>query len=106
MKFVLRADFEEAIAVNHLRIETYDMTMKSAEARICLPKLKKTMQCLRSVIDMMPASQAQEKELNHQCEFRRFLIWILALLLGSFQSDAGHIYLIPVCFIFCYIKLK
>ena len=32
-----------------LRIEAYDMTMKSVESRgICLPKLKKTMQCLRS----------------------------------------------------------
>lgn len=36
-------DFEKAINVNHiLRIETYGMTIKSAEARdICLPKLKK-----------------------------------------------------------------
>lgn len=81
--------------------------MKSAETRgICLPQLKKTIQCLRSVIDMMPASQAQAKELSHQCEFRRPFVWILSLLLGSFQFDARHIYLIPVCFIFFCIKLK
>lgn len=106
LKFVLSADFEKAIAVNHLRIETY-MTMKSAETRgICLPQLKKTIQCLRGVIDMMPAGQAQVKELSHQCEFRRLFVWILSLLLGSFQSDARRVYLIPVCFIFFYIKLK
>lgn len=83
------------------------MTMYSAEARgICLPKLKKSMQCLRKVTNMTPASQVQEKELNHQYEFGTFLVWILVLLLSSFQFDAGHIYLITVCFIFRYIKLK
>jgi len=48
LKVFLKAGFEKAIDVNNLRIEKYDMTMKSAEARgICLPRLKKTMQCFK-----------------------------------------------------------